>query len=57
MSDYLNNIDGVDFYAIIGFFIFFIIFILVTIHTFRMDKSKLEEFSNLPLDEGETNNV
>ena len=57
MSDYLKNIDGVDFYAIIGFFIFFIFFVLVTVHTFRMDKNKLKEFSKLPLEEGETNNV
>lgn len=50
-KEYLQTIDGVQVYAIVGFLIFFIFFILVTIHTFKMDKNRVNEISQFPLDE------
>lgn len=52
LSDYLKDIEKVDIYAIIGFFIFFIFFIVVTVHTIRLSKKKTNELGNIPLDDG-----
>ncbi|HKJ41624.1 MAG TPA: hypothetical protein VKA27_05985 [Sunxiuqinia sp.] len=51
-KEYLQTIDGVHVYAIVGFAIFFLFFIAVTIHTFKMDKQRVNQISQLPLDEG-----
>ena len=51
----LATIDGVGLYAIISFLIFFSIFIGMLIYVFVMPKSKVEELSNLPLDNNNLN--
>ena len=56
LSQYVNNIEGVYLYAILGFLIFFILFIMVTIHALKMDKEKISQISNLPLEGGVENN-
>ncbi|WP_339734089.1 cbb3-type cytochrome c oxidase subunit 3 [uncultured Sunxiuqinia sp.] len=56
MKEHLQSIIGVELYAIIGFLIFFVFFILVTLHTIRMDKSRVRRLSEIPLeDEFRTN--
>jgi hypothetical protein len=56
MKEHLQSIIGVELYAIVGFLIFFIFFILVTVHTIRMDKSRVRRLSEIPLeDEFRTN--
>ncbi|MBA4251299.1 MAG: hypothetical protein C0425_03445 [Chlorobiaceae bacterium] len=47
----LGNIEGIEFLAIAGFFIFFTIYIGVLIKALRLDKNHLEKMSNLPLEE------
>lgn len=49
--EYLKEIDRVDVYAAIGFFIFFLFFILVSIHTFKLKKADTDKMSRLPLDD------
>ena len=55
-KEHLQSIEGIATYAIIGFLIFFIFFILVAIHTYKMDKNRVEKLSHIPLDEEFTNN-
>jgi hypothetical protein len=46
----LENIAGVDIYALISFGIFFIFFIIITIWVLKADKNLINEISQLPLD-------
>lgn len=56
IKEHLQSIIGVELYAIAGFLIFFIFFILVTLHTIRMDKNRVRQLSQIPLeDEFRTN--
>ncbi|WP_159521905.1 CcoQ/FixQ family Cbb3-type cytochrome c oxidase assembly chaperone [Sunxiuqinia indica] len=56
IKEHLQSIIGVELYAIVGFLIFFVFFILVTVHTIRMDKSRVRRLSEIPLeDEFRTN--
>lgn len=57
IKDHLQSIIGVELYAIVGFLIFFVFFILVTIHTIRMDKSRVKRLSEIPLDDDVQNNL
>ena len=56
-KEHLQTINGIEIYAIIGFLIFFVFFILVTIHTLRMDKNRVNKLSEIPLDEEFKNNL
>lgn len=56
-KEQLYSIDNVEYYAIIGFVIFFIFFILITLHTFRMDKERTKVYGNLPLDDDNQDQV
>jgi len=56
-KEHLNNIEHVEFYAMIGFVIFFVFFVLIAIHTMKMDKSRTKTYGNLPLDEENQNQV
>ena len=51
VRQYLETIDGLNIFSIIGLLIFIVFFTLVVIHTLRIDKSDIEEFSHMPLDE------
>ena len=55
-KEHLQSIEGVENYAIVGFVIFFVFFILVAIHTFKMDKNRVEKLSHIPLDDEFDNN-
>lgn len=56
-KEQLNQIENVEYYAIIGFFIFFTFFILVTLHTWKMDKKRADSYSQLPLADECANDV
>ena len=51
IKEHLQSISGVEIYAIIGFLIFFVFFILVTIHTLKLQKEKIDRYSNIPLED------
>ena len=53
----LATIDGVSFYAIVSFLVFFSIFIGMLIYVFIIPKKTIEELSNLPLEKNELNNI
>jgi hypothetical protein len=53
--EYLKNINHVEIFPILGFFIFFIFFIAVSVHTIRLKKSDTEELAKIPLDDGINN--
>lgn len=47
----LSDIDGVSIYPIISLTIFFGVFITMLVIVIRMKKEKIEEISNLPLED------
>jgi cbb3-type cytochrome oxidase subunit 3 len=50
IKQYAETIKGIDVYPIISLFIFVLFFIAVLWYVRRMDKRKVEEIKNLPLD-------
>jgi cytochrome c oxidase cbb3-type subunit IV len=50
----LDNIGGLDIFAIIGLIIFLSFFIALMIWVIRMKKKKVDEYSRLPLEDDET---
>jgi hypothetical protein len=53
VSNYLSSMDGVSIYPIITLIIFFGFFALMFVLTYKIDKKKLEENSQLPLKENQ----
>lgn len=49
----LDNAEGLNIFAYIGMTIFVILFVLLIIYVIRMRKSKVDEYSRLPLEEDE----
>lgn len=47
----LENVAGLEIFAIIGILIFFSFFVGLLIWVLRMKKSRVDEFSRLPLEE------
>jgi cytochrome c oxidase cbb3-type subunit 4 len=50
IKQYAETIRGIDIYPIISLFIFLFFFIAVLWYVKKMEKSKVERMSNLPLD-------
>jgi cbb3-type cytochrome oxidase subunit 3 len=50
IKQYAETINGIDIYPIISLFIFVLFFIGVLWYVRKMDKHKVEEIKNLPLD-------
>ena len=48
---YLESIDGVEIYPIIGLIIFFTMFVIMLVHTLRLDKTSIDTYKNIPLEE------
>jgi len=48
--NYLENIAGIDIYALTSFSIFFVFFILMSLWAMKADKGMIEEISKIPLD-------
>ena len=57
IKGYVSNIDGIEIYPIISFIIFFVFFLAVTYFVITAKKSYIEELSNIPLEDGEDDNV
>jgi hypothetical protein len=53
----MESIIGIEIYPIISLSIFFIFFVLLFIWVFTYSKDKIEELSNIPLDEDETKSI
>lgn len=51
-KDILNSINGVEIFPIIALIIFFIVFISIIIWVMKLDKSRIEKMSLLPLEDG-----
>ena len=47
----LESIDGVEVYPIISLLLFFTVFITMIVFVFKLPKSRIDEVSQLPLDE------
>jgi cbb3-type cytochrome oxidase subunit 3 len=50
IKEYAATIDGISIYPVISLLIFFVFFIALLYYVKKMDKKKVEEISNLPLD-------
>lgn len=55
IKQYAESIDSVNFYPIISLLIFFVFFIVMLYYVKKMDKSKVNEISRLPLEQDEEN--
>lgn len=49
--NYLESITGVGIYPMISLLIFFIFFVVLFIAVFRMDKQKINQVSQVPLND------
>ena len=56
IRQYAETIRGIDIYPIISLFIFVLFFIAVLWYVKKMDRHKVQELKNLPLDLNEDNN-
>ncbi|MCP4457375.1 MAG: CcoQ/FixQ family Cbb3-type cytochrome c oxidase assembly chaperone [Cytophagales bacterium] len=54
IKHHLETITGIEIYPLISFVIFFLFFTGLFIYVYRMDKSKIKEITNIPLDSKET---
>lgn len=52
-NNYLQAIEGIEIYPVIGLIIFFVVFASVVIWVMRIDKNYVHEAERLPLDENE----
>lgn len=50
IKHHLSTEQGVDFYGMLSLLIFVIFFLIVVIRVWRMQKSAVEELSNIPLE-------
>jgi hypothetical protein len=50
---YLESVEGVEIYPIIGLIIFFAFFMVMLIHTLRLDKASVDIYKNIPLEDEE----
>jgi cytochrome c oxidase cbb3-type subunit 4 len=56
IRQYAEKMDHVAIYPMISLFIFFIFFVVLLVFVKKMDKQRIIELSNIPLDTDETNN-
>jgi hypothetical protein len=53
---YLESIEGVEIYPIIGLIIFFTMFVIMLVHTLKLDKASVNTYKNIPLEEEDNMN-
>ena len=51
----LSSIDGVEIYPIISLLLFFLVFISMLVFVLKMPKQRIDEVSQLPLDNDNNN--
>ncbi len=54
VKHHMETIAGIEIYPLISFIIFFIFFLGLTIYVLRLNKKDIDEVSNLPLDDNNT---
>lgn len=57
IQQYTEKIDHVAIYPMISLFIFFLFFVVLLLMVRKMDKQKIIELSNIPLDSAETTTI
>ena len=57
IQQYTEKIDHVAIYPMISLFIFFLFFVVLLLMVRKMDKQKIIELSNIPLDTAETTTI
>lgn len=57
IQQYTEKMDHVAIYPMISLFIFFLFFVVLLVMVKKMDKQKIIELSNIPLDSAETTNI
>jgi cytochrome c oxidase cbb3-type subunit IV len=55
IKQYAEKMDHVAIYPMISLFIFFLFFVVLLVFVKKMDKQRITELSNIPLDTDETN--
>ncbi len=55
IKQYAEKMDHVAIYPMISLFIFFIFFVVLLVFVRKMDKKRIIELSNIPLEIDETN--
>jgi len=50
IKQYVESADGINIYPVISLLIFFVFFIALLYYVKKMDKSKADEISRIPLD-------
>ena len=53
VKQYAESIEGVNIYPMISLVIFFLFFVVLLYYVKKMDKSKVNEISRIPLDDNE----
>lgn len=53
IKQYAESITGVNIYPLISLFIFFLFFVVLIWYVKKMDKKKVAEIANIPLDTDE----
>ena len=51
IKKHAENIDGISIYPVISLLIFFLFFIVLIYYVKKMDKSRVDEISRIPLDD------
>jgi hypothetical protein len=56
IKQYTETMDHATIYPMISLFIFFLFFVVLLVFVKKMDKSRVNELSNIPFDVDETTN-
>ena len=51
IKKYAESMDGIDIYPMISLLIFFLFFVALLYYVKKMDKTKVNEISRIPLDQ------
>ena len=57
IQQYTEKIDHVAIYPMISLFIFFLFFVVLLVMVKKMDKQKIIDLSNIPLNSAETTTI
>jgi cbb3-type cytochrome oxidase subunit 3 len=55
VSNFLEDIEGIEIWYIIGLLLFFVLFIVIVIRTYKRPKKEMEDIKQSILDDDEEN--
>ena len=55
IKEHVSGIDGISIYPIFSLLVFVLFFVVLLYFVIKMDKNRIEEIRNLPLDSGRDN--